>query len=54
MHHGRLNQYSFMHHDTKIVLHPISPEAIRHDDAQIANHIAAKDSKNMRRHIATL
>jgi hypothetical protein len=55
MHHGRLNQYSFLHHDKKIVLHPMSPEAIMHDDvaatrktkshhhAQIVNHIAAKD-----------
>jgi hypothetical protein len=52
MYHGRLNQYSFLHHDKKIVLHP---EAIMHDDvaaaqkmkphdhAQIANHIVAKD-----------
>jgi hypothetical protein len=50
MNHGRLNQYSFLHHDRKIVLH----QAIMHDDvaaaqktkshdhAQIANHIAAK------------
>jgi hypothetical protein len=55
MHHGRLNQYSFLHHAKKIVLHPMSPEAIMHDDvvaaqkpkshdhAQITNHIAAKD-----------
>jgi hypothetical protein len=55
MHHGRLNQYSFLHHDKKIVLHPMSPEAIMHNDvaasrktkshdhAEIANHIAAKD-----------
>jgi hypothetical protein len=54
MNHGRLNQYSFLHHDRKIVLHPMSPEPIMHDDvaaaqktkshdhAQIANHIAAK------------
>jgi hypothetical protein len=56
MHHGRLNQYSFMHHDKKIVLHHMSLEAIMHNDvvaarktkshdhAEIANHIAAKDS----------
>jgi hypothetical protein len=55
MHHGRLNQYSFLHCDKKIVLHPMSPEAIMHNDvaaarktkshdhAEIANHIAAKD-----------
>jgi hypothetical protein len=55
MHHGRLNQYSFLQHDKKIVLHPMSPEAIMHNDiaaarktkshdhAEIATHIAAKD-----------
>jgi hypothetical protein len=55
MHHGRLNQYSFLHHDKKIVLHPMSLEAIMHNDvaaarktkshdhAEFANHIAAKD-----------
>jgi hypothetical protein len=55
MHHGRLNQYSFLHHDKKIVLHPMSPEAIMHDDvaaarktkshdhAEIVNHTDAKD-----------
>jgi hypothetical protein len=55
MHHGRLNQYSFLHHDKKIVLHPMSPKAILYDDVaaarktkshdhtQIAHHIAAKD-----------
>jgi hypothetical protein len=55
MHHGQLNQYSSLHHDKKIVLHPMSPEAIMHNDvaaarknkshdhAGIANHVAAKD-----------
>jgi hypothetical protein len=55
MHHGRLNQYSFLHHDKKIVLHPMSPKAIMHNDvaaarktkshdhAEIANHVAAKE-----------
>jgi hypothetical protein len=55
MHHGRLNQYSFLYHDKKIVLHPMSPKAIMHNDvaaarkskshdhARIANHVAAKD-----------
>jgi hypothetical protein len=55
MHRGRLNQYSFLHHDKKIVLHPMSHEAIMHNDvgaarktkshdhAKIANHIASKD-----------
>jgi hypothetical protein len=36
MHHGRLNQYSFLHHDKKIVLHPMSPEAIMHNDVAAA------------------
>jgi hypothetical protein len=55
MHHGRLNQYSFLHYDKKIVLHPMSPKAIMHNDVaaarktkshdhtKIANRIAAKD-----------
>jgi hypothetical protein len=55
MHHGQLNQYSFLHHDKKIVLHPMSHEAIMHNDvpaarktkshdhAEIVNHVAAKD-----------
>jgi hypothetical protein len=55
MHYGRLNQYSFLHHDKKIVLNPMSPEAIMHNDvaaarktksqdhAGIANNVAAKD-----------
>jgi hypothetical protein len=53
--HGRLNQYSFLHHDKKIVLHPMSPETIMHNDiattrktkshdhSKITNHVAAKD-----------
>jgi hypothetical protein len=36
MHHGRLNQYSFLHHDKKIVLHPMSPEVIMHNDVAAA------------------
>jgi hypothetical protein len=55
MHQGRLNKYSFLHHDKKIMLHPMSPEAIMHNDVaaakktkshdhtKIANHVAAKD-----------
>ena len=38
-HHGRSNQYSLIHHDKKLVLLPMSPEAIVRDD--IAK--AAKD-----------
>jgi hypothetical protein len=36
MHHGRLNQYSFLHLDKKIVLHPMSPESIMHNDVAAA------------------
>jgi hypothetical protein len=55
MHHGQLNQYSFLHDDMKMLLHPMSLEAILHNDvaaarkikshdhAKTANHIAAKD-----------
>jgi hypothetical protein len=35
IHRGRLNQYSFLHHDKKIVLHPMSPEAIMHNDVVV-------------------
>jgi hypothetical protein len=31
MHQGRSNQYSFQYHDKRIVLHPMSPEAILKD-----------------------
>jgi hypothetical protein len=63
--HGRLNQYSFLHHDKKIVLHPMSPEAIMHDDVAAAQKLnlmtmlklqttlLLRTVKNMRRHIAT-
>jgi hypothetical protein len=66
MHHGRLNQYTFLHHDKKIVLHPMSPEAIMHDDVAAAQKLnlmtmlklqttlLLRMVKNMRRHIATL
>jgi hypothetical protein len=32
VHHGRSNQFSLLHHDKKIVLLPMTPEAIVHDD----------------------
>jgi hypothetical protein len=64
MHHGRLNQYFFLHRDKKIVLHPMSPKAIMHNDiattrktkshdhAEIANHIAVNDGvKHEKTHI---
>jgi hypothetical protein len=63
MHHGRLNQYSFLHHDKKIVLHPMSPEAIMHNDVEKTNFMTMLKLQttlllwtvqNMRRHIPTL
>jgi len=32
MHHGRTNQYSFLFHDKKIMLHPMLPEDIMQSD----------------------
>jgi hypothetical protein len=32
LHFGKTNQYSFVHNDKKIVLHPMSPEAILRDE----------------------
>jgi hypothetical protein len=43
MHHGRLNQYSFLHHDKKIVLHRMSHEAIMHDDVLAAQKTKSHD-----------
>jgi hypothetical protein len=43
MHHGRLNQYSFLHHDKKIGLHPMSPEAIMHNDVAAARKTKSHD-----------
>jgi hypothetical protein len=44
MHHGRSNQFSFLHHDKKIVLLPMSSEAIVPDD--IARADKAKSANN--------
>jgi hypothetical protein len=42
LHFGTTNQYSFVHNDKKIVLHPISPKAILRDElaraSKIQNH----------------
>jgi hypothetical protein len=43
MHHRRLNQYSFLHHDKKIMLHPISPDAIVHNDVVAARKTKSHD-----------
>jgi len=37
LHHGRTNQYSFLHKEKKIVLHPMSPNDILHDELARAN-----------------
>jgi hypothetical protein len=44
VHHGKLNQFSLLHHDKKIVLLPMSPGAIVHDD--IARAAKAKSENN--------
>jgi hypothetical protein len=44
VHYGRSNQFSLLHHDKKIVLLPISPEAIVRDD--IARAAKAKSENN--------
>jgi hypothetical protein len=44
MHHGRSNQYSFLFHDKKIVLHPMSPEAIVQDDLARARKNKSQDN----------
>jgi hypothetical protein len=52
LHHGRSNQYSLMHNDTKILLLPMSPKAIVRDDiakaakAKIANNKILKSVGN--------
>lgn len=46
MHHGKSNKYSLLHHDKKIVLLPMSPKAILHDDvAKAAKAAKAKIDK---------
>jgi transposase InsO family protein len=42
-HHGRSNQFSFLHHDKKIVLHPMSPEAIVKDDLDRARKLKSQE-----------
>jgi hypothetical protein len=48
--HGRLNQYSFLHHDKKIVLHPMSPEAIMHNDVAAARKTKSHDHAEIAKH----
>jgi hypothetical protein len=53
MHHGRLNQYSFLHLDKKSVLHPMSHEAIMHNDVAAARKTKYHDHAKMANNIAT-
>jgi hypothetical protein len=46
MHHGRTNQYSFLYHDRKIVLHPMSPEAIMQNDVATAAKVQNENNKS--------
>ncbi|XP_066344069.1 uncharacterized protein [Miscanthus floridulus] len=39
LHFGKTNQYSFVHNDKKIVLHPMSPEAILRDELARASKL---------------
>ena len=39
LHSGKTNQYSFVHNDKKIVLHPMSPEAILRDELARASKL---------------
>ena len=48
MHHGRSNQYSLLHHDKKIVLLPMSPEAIVRDDVARAAKAKSESNQNMK------
>lgn len=46
IHHGRANQYSFLYHDRKIVLHPMSPEVIMQNDVAQAAKAKSESNKN--------
>ena len=48
MHHGRSNQYSLIHHDKKIILLPMSPEAIVRDDVAKATKAKTENNKNIK------
>jgi hypothetical protein len=48
MHHGRSNQYSLIHHDKKIILLPMSPEAIVRDDVAKATKDKTENNKNIK------
>jgi hypothetical protein len=44
LHHGKSNQYSFMHNEKKFVLHPMSPDAILRDEVARAGKEKNKKS----------
>jgi hypothetical protein len=48
MHHGRSNQYSLIHHDKKIILLSMSPEAIVRDDVAKATKAKTENNKNIK------
>jgi hypothetical protein len=48
MHHGRSNQYSLIHHDKKIILLPMSPEAIVCNDVAKATKAKTDNNKNIK------
>jgi hypothetical protein len=52
MHLGRSNHYSFMHHDKKFVLHPMSPEAIMKNDVTKASKLKSQEHVKSGNHIA--
>jgi len=43
MHHGRTNQYSFVHNGKKLVLHPMSPQDIMKDEIARARKLNTKE-----------
>jgi hypothetical protein len=47
MHHGRSNQYSFLFHDKKIFLHPMSPEGLGRINLRIMLKVRTKTTLNL-------
>ena len=49
LHSGKTNQYSFVHNDKKIVLHPMSPESILRDElarsSKLKNQAVASENQ---------
>jgi hypothetical protein len=53
MHHGRSNQYSFLYHGKKIVLHPMSPEEILKDELTRASNLKNQELSKSENQIVT-